>query len=179
MGTMPIGRRATLLVIAALMLGCPKDEPPPPLTASAAMLLALQQRLVDNDEPGWQALGLAEAPDLASLCPDAAQRPEPRALRGAMHEAFVECRKAVPWEEVERGFVDRPLHHGINRDDRRCGDVEGCPGLERLCKSELFGYVPGGPDKVKINLHGLYRRTSNGTLVVGQAPRCMTRDEAP
>lgn len=176
---MPIFHRAGLLVIAALILGCPKDEPPPPLNASAAMLLALQQRLVDNDEPGWQALGLAEAPDFDSLCPDAPGRPEPRELRGAMHEAFVQCRKAVPWESVKRGFVDRPLHHGINRDDRRCGDVEGCPGLERLCKSELFGYVPGGPDKVKINLHGLYRRTSDGTLVVGHAPNCMTRDEAP
>lgn len=176
---MQILDRTALLVIAALAVGCPKEEPPPPLNASAAMLLALQQRLVDNDEPGWQSLGLAEAPDFDALCPDAATRPEPRELRGAMHEAFVQCRKAVAWQDVKRGFPDRPLHHGINRDDRRCGDVEGCPGLERLCKSELFGYVPGGPGKVKINLHGLYRRTSDGTLVVGQAPRCMTRDEAP
>jgi len=168
-----------VLAATLALTGCAKDEPPPPLNASAAMLLALQQRLVDNDEPGWQGLGLAEATDFEVLCPDPDTRPDPRELRGAMHDAFVKCRKAVSWSDVKRGFVDRPLHHGINRDDRRCGDVEGCPGLERLCKSEIFGYVPGGPEKVKINLHGAYRRTSDGTLVVGIAPSCYTRDKAP
>ena len=171
-------RPAVALVL--LLLGCKGEgEPPPSLRSSSELLLALQQRLTADDEAGWGALGLAEAADFDTLCPEPSTRPDRAALRAAMRSAFRECRSVASWPELERGFPDRPLHHGINRDDRRCDDVEGCPGLERLCKSELFGYVPNGPQKVEINLHGAYRRESDGTLLVGIAPRCMARDQAP
>lgn len=140
-----------------------------PPRRSAAMLRTVHRALRDGDRTAYRALFVAAAEDGAELCPG--QSPPAADIDGS----FAACHAEGPWERTKAGIRSRK-HDGLNEDDRRCGDVAGCPGLERLCKSELYAYDPKGVAELMISLSGVVRRKRDGALFLHRPPRCSRKD---
>lgn len=166
------------LVFLAVVLGlsaCKSSK----ITRSQELLVALHEALRKGDREAWDALSVAARADFDTLCagsehPAASSREELRDRHGLK---FEQCYAMGPWARAQRGLRDFPDHDGVNRDDRVCGEKEDadCPGLVRLCKSELFAYDPEGEADLKINVRGAHR-LPDFSLVLVAPPTCYRKD---
>ena len=170
-----VGARALLLVaLVACDRGTPSasaSSPSGPHGSVRSLMLAIDDALRRGSEPALLDL-MVDVAALGSRCASVDRERIDDLARERTERPLSSCVNLTDWSGLRRGVVRFPFSDGMNVDTKVCDEAwNGCPGVARMCKSEIFYYVPATPDAgFKVSLSGIVRIDDEYRLL--RPPRC-------
>lgn len=165
-----------LSLVTACDRGAPEADPESTLRNDSVLglLLMIDDALRRGSEAALSDL-VVDLDALRKRCPSVRDEDFEFVVSARAEDPLSACIELTDWSTLTRGVPMFPLSGGLNVDTKVCAKAwSGCEGVSRMCKSEIFYFLPEQPKAgFKVSLSGIVHVDGEYRLL--RPPRCMAK----